>query len=91
MLNKEAKSADERIAFGFALVTCRQPTAGELSVMRDYLDEERSRFRDDRPAAEALLKVGASPRDERFDAADQAAWTSLGRMLLNLDEFVSKG
>jgi hypothetical protein len=91
MMTREAISEDDRIAYGFALSISRRPTAEELALLRELLDKERARFRSDKAAAEALLKVGASSRDEKLDAVEHAAWTSVGRLLLNLDEFVTKG
>jgi hypothetical protein len=91
MLTREADSDNGRIAYGFALAVGRQPTDDELTLMREFLAQERARFGADKAAAAAILKVGASPRDEKLDAVEHAAWTSVGRLLLNLDEFVTKG
>ena len=35
-------------------------------------------------------RVGESPRDERLDAAELAAWTTVASMILNLDETITK-
>lgn len=91
MMTRASDGDDSRIDYGFALAIGRRPTAEELTLLRELLNQERARFRSDKAAAEVLLKVGASPRDEKLDAAEHAAWTSVGRLLLNLDEFVTKG
>jgi hypothetical protein len=38
-----------------------------------------------------LLAVGESPRDEKLDAPELAAWTMVATTVLNLDETVTKG
>ena len=43
-----------------------------------------------RQAALKLLSVGESPRDEKLDAAELAAWTMVASVILNLDETVTK-
>ena len=43
-----------------------------------------------RKAAEALVSVGISPRPKDVDAAELAAWTSVSRVLLNLNETITR-
>ena len=40
-------------------------------------------------AAEKLLTVGESPRDEKLDPAELAAWAMVANAILNLDEVVT--
>jgi hypothetical protein len=40
--------------------------------------------------ATKLLSIGESPRDEKFDAAEHAAYTGLCSLILNLDEALTK-
>jgi hypothetical protein len=73
-----------RLAFRRALV--REPSAGELAGLLEYLEAQRSEFA---AAPEEAVKV-APPRTPAGDAANAAAWTMLARVLLNLDEFVTR-
>jgi hypothetical protein len=90
MMKTEAPDTDNRLATGFRWTTGRHPKAAELAVFRDYLAGERARFERDPKAATSLLSVGESPRDETLDQTELAAFTSVARLLLNLDEFLTK-
>lgn len=41
-------------------------------------------------AAEKLLAIGDAPRDANFAPVELAAWTTLGNVLLCLDETITK-
>ena len=60
------------------------------AVWQGLLDRSRTAYRSDSAAAEGLLATGIAPRNESFDAAELAAWTVVSRVLLNLDETVTK-
>lgn len=91
MMLADPNSIDTGIAFGFRLITARAPSAGELRVLRDVYRTNRQHFAEHQDAALKLLNVGTRPRDTRLDAATHAAWTQVARMLLNLDEAITKG
>jgi hypothetical protein len=86
-----AASAEDRIAFAFRLATARKPTAEESAVLKKVYDQQLAVYRSDAEAATKLLAVGESPRDEKLDPADLAAWTTVASTILNLDETVTKG
>lgn len=90
MVAESQATGTDPAARGFELVTGRVATAGELNVIRDHFTAERERFSHDEAAARELLDVGDSVPDANLPLADYAAWTSVARLLLNLDEFVTK-
>ena len=47
-------------------------------------------FREDRAAAEQLMKVGESPYDQTLDLAELAAYTVVANALLQLDETITR-
>lgn len=91
MTTEGGESVDERIVVGFRLVTARRPSPAETAIIRETLEAERQRFRDRPDDAARLLGVGDSPRDDQLDTAELAAWTNVARMLLNLNEAITKG
>jgi hypothetical protein len=91
MLVEGGRTADERIAFAFRLATARQPTAKELAVLHKILDRQIAVYNKDHEGAKKLLSVGESPRNEKLDIAELAAWTTVASVILNLDETVTKG
>jgi hypothetical protein len=91
MLTEGGGTTDERITFAFRLATARKPTSKELTVLHKILDRQLDVYRQDGDAAKKLLAVGDSPRNEKLDVAELAAWTTVASVILNLDETVTKG
>jgi len=93
LLKEPAASAspDERIAFAFRLATARKPNADESAVLRKIYDQQLAVYRSNAEAATKLLSVGESPRDDKLDPIDLAAWTTVASTILNLDETITKG
>lgn len=87
----EAKSSDERIQLAFRLATARRASDEELEKLNAALEEFRREFQDDPEAAALLLSAGESPRDEKLDVREHAAYTCLMNAILNLDEVLTKG
>ena len=80
-----------RLTFAFRLCTARPPKARELEILTRIYSQQLDRYRRDLPAAEALLRVGESPRRADLDPAEAAAWAAIGNVLLNLDETITRG
>jgi len=88
---KEGGATDEqRIAFAFKLATARTPREKEVAVLKRVFEAQRERFDKDKAAAEKLLKVGESPRDEKLDVVELAAWAMAANAIMNLDEVVTR-
>jgi hypothetical protein len=66
----------------------RRPTSGELASVVDLYASSRDLAARDEAAARQL--VGAPPISTSDDLAEVAAWVSVGRTLLNLDEFITR-
>ncbi|MCC7422701.1 MAG: PSD1 domain-containing protein [Planctomycetaceae bacterium] len=85
-----APTTPERIAYAFRRLTSRLPSEKEQQILTTRFDQLKARYAADQESALKLLKVGESPRNESLDPIDHAALTSLGTLMLNLDEVVSK-
>jgi hypothetical protein len=81
---------EDRLVFGFRLVTARPPRKTELSVLRENLDRQLARYRADVEAAKQAVTFGESKPDASLDAAELAAYTMVANVLLNLDEALNK-
>lgn len=84
------RNADERLEYGFRLVTARRPSAGEKAVLKSALSNFVNKYEQDREAAKKLVSVGDSPVNEQFASSELAAYTMLASLLLNLDETLNK-
>ncbi len=90
MLVEGESSIESRLARGVRRTLGRLPLDDELVELRRYFEAELDYFRDHPTAARQLLSVGQSPRSEAFDLSEHAAYTSVARLLLNLDETITK-
>src|SRR5205823_5179604 len=90
MMTEAGTSPDDRISFAFRLATARPPTDAERQVLRSVFEDDLTNFRHDPRAARKLLSVGESPRNEKLDTAELAAWTTVASVILNLDEVLNK-
>jgi hypothetical protein len=83
----------DRLTYAFRRCTSREPDKSEASVLLVLLGKELSRFSAadakpwdlaaNDPAHPPTLPVGITPQQ-------LAAWTALSRVLLNLDEAITK-
>ncbi len=74
----------------FRRVTGREATQRELEVMNQRLAVFKTQFAKSPASAAELLTVGDSKVNAVLRVEDQAAWTALSLMLLNLDEVLTK-
>jgi hypothetical protein len=79
-----------RIAWGFELVICREPTPIELEQLATFLQLQREDFAAGRSKPESVLDVGTSPQPQAIDRVELAAYASLASLLLNLDEVLTR-
>jgi hypothetical protein len=57
----------------------------------ELYEKERAHYRADPEAAKKLATDPLGPLPEGMDAAEQAAWTVVANVLLNLDGVLTKG
>ena len=80
----------QRLSFGFRLCTARSPRVEELTVLQRIYSTQLAKYRTDPVAAESLVSNGGSPRSPSLPVAELAAWTTVGNVLLNLDETITR-
>jgi hypothetical protein len=83
----------DRLTYAFRRCLTRAPTAQELSVLLALLDKQAERF--SRGGADPWALAAADPGHPPelppgVTAARLAAWTAVARVLLNLDESITK-
>lgn len=89
-LNSGGASDDDRLQWAWRIATGRRAASEEISLLAGLLEQHRRHYRDQREAAGSLVGVGVSSRDTAIDAAELAAWTSVTRVLLNLNETITR-
>ena len=84
------KSPRNRITYAFRLAASRRPTSPELKILVEGFEHYLSEYRRDQQAAKKLISAGESPLKQELDAAELAAYTAVGSLILNLDEVLTK-
>jgi len=80
---KETDTLDGRLQYGARLVLSRDPTDGELAVLRGLYEEARGA-----PATLRIIKIGVS--GESRSGKDLAAMTAVASVLFNLDAALTR-
>jgi hypothetical protein len=75
-----------RLSFAFRNAVSRGPDDIEREVLTTLLASARSSFAADEAAAKKLESVGLSKAGGPLDATELAAWTTVARAILNLNE-----
>jgi hypothetical protein len=87
---READPCDDcRLGWIWRRVLSRELKGDERAILSALLARHRAAYADDPGAARELLGVGQSPA-EAADPPELAAWTSVARVLLNLDETITR-
>ena len=84
-------TSDERLRYAFRIVTGRHPTPAEAAVLSAELRDRLQAFAADPETAKRLVAIGESQSDASLSAGELAAWTMVARLILNLDETITKG
>ncbi|NQV28032.1 MAG: DUF1553 domain-containing protein, partial [Rhodopirellula sp.] len=85
---KEASDYDEaRIRFAFDAVLARQPTDFEKDRLLAFVEIQRQHF--ETHAGDAR-NAASTHRSATVDEASSATWTAVARVILNLDEFITR-
>ena len=89
-LLEEKTPVDEKLRRAFRRVLCRQATAKEFSIMKNYYDEQLAAFRQHKLDAAKTLKVGEYPANEQLDKTETAALMKVIELLYNMEEAILK-
>ncbi len=78
----EREQRAERIQYAFRLCMCRPPDADEIAFLTGFLRDQEEKFRGAAGSDEA--------RSDETGGAHRFAWVALARVLMNLDEFITR-
>lgn len=83
-------SDDTRITFAFKWTTSRSPEAREMALLKSLLAKHRAHFKANAAEAAKVSTTGLTPAPKDVDPIELAAWTSIARTLLNLNETITR-
>jgi mono/diheme cytochrome c family protein len=92
-LREGGESDEGRITYAFRRCVARKPSPRELTELNALLEKEKQRYGEGKLSAWDLLADDPAHRPalpEGVSPADAAAWTLVSRVMLNLDETITK-
>jgi hypothetical protein len=87
LLLSEMETDHDRLAFGLRLCVSRKPTDSEIQSLLELLAKSRDWYQKN-PEDAVQLAAGSSAPE--ISAAENAAWIATSRILLNLDEMITR-
>jgi hypothetical protein len=90
MMSSGGATVRDRAAHGFRLGLTRPPLAAELDRLVALYEQSRQRFQKDPMQAKQLATDPIGPVPKGMEVSELAAWTLVGNVLMNLDEFVAR-
>lgn len=88
ILKEETRGLDEKTRYAYLLALSRPPDDIELARIKTFYEKQLQRFRAGEPHP-ALITTTQEDDDRQKDSL--AAWALVCRVLLNLDEAITKG
>ena len=88
VLSEDHGGGGAGIKRAFELCLSRPPTGEEAARLAVYFRQQQRAYQSD---AESATAIAPSDLPAHIDPAAGAAWTALARVLLNLDEFITRG
>ncbi|MCA9083600.1 MAG: DUF1553 domain-containing protein [Planctomycetaceae bacterium] len=88
--NTSLVSDGDRINVAMLLAVSRPADETEQKLLMDVLQQSKGYYRSHPESAAELLAVGKVPTPDSVDAIELAAWASVARTVLNLDETVTR-
>ena len=82
---------DERVRYALKLASARTPSTAQVQAVTGLYNAELARYRAQPEAAKNLATDPLGPLPTGMDAVEQAAWTVIANVLLNLDGVLTNG
>lgn len=90
ILQESGEEFDERLDRAWWLALSRAPTPAEQTMVRQLWEASLEDYREDPQGVSALLSVGMADVDPLLDPLELAAWTTVTRAILNLNETLTR-
>jgi hypothetical protein len=90
ILREGGDNISGRIRWAYREALSREPTRQEADLLAALLEKHYARYKSDSEAAGKLVSTGETPLPESVDVVELAAWTSVGRAILNLHETITR-
>jgi hypothetical protein len=89
-MSEGGATPSQRITLAFRLAVSRKPTDAELKILVDGFNAHLATYFSDPEAAAKVFTVGESPRNEKLDPRELAAYTATASTILNMDQTITR-
>lgn len=83
-------STEEKIAYGYRLLTGRHPGSKEVQLLVEQYNDTKEDNANDLPKIAGLLSAGEHPVDHSLDKFEVAAFTTVASTIMNFDATIRK-
>lgn len=90
IIREGGSTPEERAEFAFEMATARKPNENEKSTLLEIYQHSYQKYLSDPESAGKLINTGEMKLLENLDPVDQAAWTVVANLILNLDETLTR-
>ena len=92
LLSEPAAEDSARLTLGVRLCLSREPSSAERDLLLPFVQRQRAWYGQHEAEAKKLIAAGgeAVPQSAPLPPAELAAWIATARVLLNLDEFITR-
>jgi hypothetical protein len=87
---ESAQDKDARLSFAFRRVLGRQLADRDRALLKKSYDKQLAIYQADPAAAAEVVSIGSTPKNEKLNPIEHAAFTAVCLMLLNLDEALTR-
>jgi hypothetical protein len=84
-------TTSDRISYALRLATSHPPAQPQVNALQDLYARELARYKADPESAKKLATEPLGALPPGMDASEQAAWTVVANVLLNLDSVLTNG
>jgi Protein of unknown function (DUF1549)/Protein of unknown function (DUF1553)/Planctomycete cytochrome C len=85
-----AEDTEARLNFATRRVLGRQPAERDRALLRKAFEKQLAIYQADPKAAAEVIAIGSTPKNEKLNATEHAAFTAVCLLLLNLDEALTR-
>ena len=90
ILSEQNTTTGERLTYAYRVALSRAPSAEEIALLKELLTANEQRYSADPKAASALIATGDAPVPTDLKPVELASWTMVARVILNLNETISR-
>ncbi|MBI5758986.1 MAG: DUF1553 domain-containing protein, partial [Planctomycetales bacterium] len=91
MVKEGGPTTESRLSFAFRQIALRPPSPGESDQLAKLFRRRHDFYRAAPDAAREMATSELGPIPDGMDVAELAAYTNVCNVLLNLDEFLTRG